>query len=342
MIEKNWMNLTKPKKLVVKVDEDNHNIATITAEPLEKGFGMSLGNALRRVLLSSLQGCAMTAIKIDGVQHEFATIPGVREDVTDIILNLKTVYFKANEEGARKATLKVKGPAVVTSGMIETSSSVEVLNKDVVLCNIGEGATLDMEIFLNTGKGYISAEQNRSANMPLGVIPVDSIYSPILNVSVEVSNARIGQKTDYDRLDLVVKTNGAVSPEDAVAFAARILTDQFTVFINFEDPENVATNSETKKIDVLPFDPKLLKQVDELELSVRANNCLKNDKINYLGELVQKTEQDMLKTPNFGRKSLNEIKEQLENMGLSLGMNVPGWPPENISELAKKYEDPYK
>ncbi len=342
MIEKNWMTLSKPKKIVVKVNEDNANIATLTAEPLEKGFGMTLGTALRRVLLSSLQGCAMTSIKIDGVQHEFTTIPGVREDVTDIVLNLKTVYFKAEDEGSRKATLKVKGPAVVTSAMIETPANVSVMNKDVVICHLGEGATLDMEIFLNTGKGYIPADQNRAQNMPLGVVPVDSIYSPILNVSVDVSNARVGQKTDYDKLDMTIKTNGSVSPEDAIALAARILTDQLNVFINFEDPTLSLGNGENKKVDVLPFDPKLLKHVDELELSVRANNCLKNDKINYLGELVQKTEADMLKTPNFGRKSLNEIKEQLENMGLSLGMTVPGWPPENIQELAKKYEDPYK
>jgi len=342
MIEKNWMTLIKPKKLSIKVDEKNPNIATLIAEPLEKGFGLTLGTALRRVLLSSLQGCAPVYVKIDGVQHEFSSLAGVREDVTDIILNLKSVYFKALTEGQHRATLKVKGPAVVTAGMIETSGSVEVMNKDAEICTLDNGAVLDMEITLNSGRGYVPASVN-AVDLPLGTIPVDSIYSPILNVASNVTQTRVGQSTDYDKLELTVKTNGSVTPEDAIAFAARILTDQLNVFINFEDPTMVNTVADDEKAkDVLPFDPKLLKHVDELELSVRATNCLKNDKINWLGELVQKTENDMLKTPNFGRKSLNEIKVQLEAMGLSLGMEVPGWPPENIAELAKKYEDPYK
>jgi len=342
MIEKNWMTLIKPKKLNIVVDENNPNIATLVAEPLEKGFGLTLGTALRRVLLSSLQGCAPIYIKIDGVQHEFSSVPGCREDVTDIILNLKGVYFKALTEGQHKAYLKVKGPAVVTAGMIETSGGVEVMNKDVEICTLDKGANFDMEITLGTGRGYVPSSQNAN-DLPLGTIPVDSIYSPILNVASTVTATRVGQSTDYDKLELTVKTNGSVAPEDAIAFAARILTDQLVVFINFEDPAQInAPTEEEKAKDALPFDPKLLKHVDELELSVRANNCLKNDKINWLGELVQKTEADMLKTPNFGRKSLNEIKAQLEAMGLGLGMEVPGWPPENIAELAKKYEDPYK
>ena len=342
MIEKNWMTLIKPKKLDIKVDEKNPNIATLIAEPLEKGFGLTLGTALRRVLLSSLQGCAPIYIKIDGVQHEFSSLPGVREDICDIILNLKGVYFKALTEGQHKATIKARGPVVVTAGMIETSGGVEVMNKDVEICTLDKDATFDMEITLDSGRGYVAANAH-DIDLPLGVIPVDSIFSPILNVSSAVSQTRVGQSTDYDKLELTVKTNGAVSPEDAIAFAARILTDQLVVFINFEDPAQVnAASDEDKVKDALPFDPKLLKHVDELELSVRANNCLKNDKINWLGELVQKTEADMLKTPNFGRKSLNEIKAQLEAMGLGLGMEVPGWPPENIAELSKKYEDPYK
>jgi len=342
MIEKNWMTLIKPKKLNIKVDEKNPNIATLIAEPLEKGFGLTLGTALRRVLLSSLQGCAPVYVKIDGVQHEFSTLPGVREDISDIILNLKGVYFKANSEGQHKATIKARGPVVVTAGMIETSGGVEVMNKDVEICTLDKDATFDMEITLDSGRGYVAANAH-DVDLPLGVIPVDSIYSPILNVSSFVSQTRVGQSTDYDKLELTVKTNGSVSPEDAIAFAARILTDQLLVFINFEDPAQISAPAEDDKVkDALPFDPKLLKHVDELELSVRANNCLKNDKINWLGELVQKTEADMLKTPNFGRKSLNEIKIQLEAMGLGLGMEVPGWPPENIAELAKKYEDPYK
>ncbi|MBP9999566.1 MAG: DNA-directed RNA polymerase subunit alpha [Proteobacteria bacterium] len=342
MIEKNWMTLIKPKKLNIKVDEKNPNIATLIAEPLEKGFGLTLGTALRRVLLSSLQGCAPVYVKIDGVQHEFSSMPGVREDVSDIILNLKGVYFKANSEGQHKATIHARGPVVVTAGMIETSSGVEVMNPDVEICTLDKDATFDMEITLDSGRGYVAANAH-DVDLPLGVIPVDSIYSPILNVSSAVSQTRVGQSTDYDKLELTVKTNGAVSPEDAIAFAARILTDQLVVFINFEDPTQInVASDEDKAKDTLPFDPKLLKHVDELELSVRANNCLKNDKINWLGELVQKTEADMLKTPNFGRKSLNEIKIQLEAMGLGLGMEVPGWPPENIAELSKKYEDPYK
>lgn len=342
MIEKNWMTLIKPKKLNIKVDEHNPNIATLVAEPLEKGFGLTLGTALRRVLLSSLQGCAPVYIKIDGVQHEFSSIQGVHEDVTDIILNLKGVYFKALTDGQHKATLRVKGPAVVTAGMIETSGNVEVMNKDAEICSLDKGAELNMELTLETGRGYVPASAHADG-LPLGVIPVDSIFSPILNVASVVSETRVGQSTDFDKLELTVKTNGSINPEDAIAYAARILTDQLVMFINFEDPVQYTPAVEEEKAkDALPFDPKLLKRVDELELSVRANNCLKNDKINWLGELVQKTEGDMLKTPNFGRKSLNEIKIQLEAMGLGLGMEVPGWPPENIAELAKKYEDPYK
>ena len=342
MIEKNWMTLIKPKRMDIKVDEKNPNIGTLVVEPLEKGFGLTLGTALRRVLLSSLQGCAPVYVKIDGVQHEFSTLPGVREDISDIILNLKGVYFKANAEGQHKATIKARGPVVVTAGMIETSAGVDVMNKDAEICTLDKDATFDMEITLDSGRGYVAANAH-DVDLPLGVIPVDSIFSPILNVASAVSQTRVGQSTDYDKLELTVKTNGAVSPEDAIAFAARILTDQLSVFINFDDPAQISAPAEDDKVkDALPFDPKLLKHVDELELSVRANNCLKNDKINWLGELVQKTEADMLKTPNFGRKSLNEIKNQLESMGLGLGMEVPGWPPENIAELSKKYEDPYK
>ncbi|MDR0319249.1 MAG: DNA-directed RNA polymerase subunit alpha [Rickettsiales bacterium] len=342
MIEKNWTTLSKPKKLEIKIDNDNPNLATITAKPLEKGFGHTLGTALRRVLLSSLQGCAPRSIKIEGVQHEFSSIAGVREDVPDIILNLKGVYFKAETENALKATLKAKGPMTVTSGMIECPAGLEVMNKDVVLCHMSEGAVMNMEINFGLGKGYVPAEQNEKEGDPIGFIAVDSIYSPVLNVAVDVSETRVGQRVDFDQLVMTVKTNGSVSPEDAVAFAARILADQMNPFINFED---VAPEAEDEKKDLLaslPFNPKLLKHVDELELSVRANNCLKNDKVNYIGELVQKTENDMLKTPNFGRKSLNEIKAQLEAMGLTFGMDVPGWPPENISELSKKFENPYK
>jgi len=343
MIEKNWMSLIKPKKLTIKIDEHNPNIATLIAEPLEKGFGVTLGTALRRILLSSIQGCAPTSIKIDGVQHEFSSIPGVREDVTDIVLNMKSVYFKCESEGPHKAYLKATGPMVVTAGMIECGANVSVCNKDAEVCTLDAGASINMEINLGTGRGYVPASVNRGEHVALGTIPMDSIYSPILSVSHTASNTRVGQSMDYDKLEMIVKTNGAITPEDAIALSARILTDQLNVFINFEDPAAaaIAIEEEADK-EALPFDPKLLKHVDELELSVRANNCLKNDRINWLGELVQKTENDMLKTPNFGRKSLNEIKAQLEAMGLGLGMEVPGWPPEDIEKLAKKYEDPYK
>jgi DNA-directed RNA polymerase subunit alpha len=342
MIEKNWTVLSKPKKLEIKIDDDNPNIAVIVAKPLEKGFGQTLGTALRRVLLSSLQGCAMRSIKIDGVQHEFSSIKGIREDVPDIILNLKGVYFKSETENPGKATLKVKGPAVVTSGMIECPANVEVANKDVEICHISEGAEFNMEIELGMGKGYVPADQNMPAEHVLGTIAVDSIYSPILNVAVDTSETRVGQRVDFDQLKLTVKTNGTVSPEDAVAFAARIIADQMNPFINFEDEIVEEKTEEKDPAATLPFNPKLLKHVDELELSVRAANCLKNDKVTYIGELVQKSENDMLKTPNFGRKSLNEIKAQLEAMGLGFGMEVPNWPPENIAELSKKFENPYK
>jgi DNA-directed RNA polymerase subunit alpha len=342
MIEKNWQSLLKPKKISIQVDDKNPNLATLVAEPLEKGYGLTLGTALRRVLLSSLHGCAITSIKIDGVQHEFTSIPGVREDVTDLILNLKGVYFRSDSEGPKKAFLKVVGPKTVLAGDIECPAGVSVCNKDFEICSVGEGAKLSMDISLDTGRGYVAARFQ--PNTPIGTIPVDSIFSPVLSVSTKVEETRVGQMTDYDKLTMAVKTNGSLAPDDAVAIAARILTDQLVVFINFEDPAQMMISPEKEEVkkEVLPFDAKLLKHVDELELSVRANNCLKNDHINYLGELVQKTENEMLKTPNFGRKSLNEIKAQLEAMGFGLGMEVPGWPPDNINLLAKKYEDPYK
>lgn len=340
MIEKNWMTLIKPKNIQIVPDEYNKNVAKIIASPLEKGFARTLGTALRRVLLSSLQGCAPIYVKIEGVQHEYSTIKGVKEDVIDIILNLKNVYFKALTDNNLKATLKATGPCVVTAGMIE-SGTVEVTNKDAEICTLDKGASLNMEIGLDIGKGYVPATSHQDG-LPIGTIAVDSIFSPILNVSFEDMTTRVGQSTDYDKLEMTIKTNGAVTAEDAVALASRILVDQFNVFINFEDPQISYDQEDEKEKDKLPFDPKLLKHVSELELSVRASNCLKLEKINWLGDLVQKTENDMLKTPNFGRKSLNEIKAQLESLGFTLGMEVPGWPPENIAELAKKYENPYK
>jgi DNA-directed RNA polymerase subunit alpha len=338
VIQKNWQELIKPNKLEVAPGDDPKRVATVVAEPLERGFGTTLGNALRRVLLSSLQGAAVTSVHIDGVLHEFSSIPGVREDVTDIILNVKTTAIKMQGEGPKRTTLRKNGPGVVTAGDINTVGDVQILNPDLVLCTLDEGAEIRMEFTVNTGKGYVPAERNRAEDAPIGLIPVDSLYSPVKKVSYRIENTREGQILDYDKLTMTVETNGAVTPEDAVAYAARIIQDQLSVFVNFEEPrkEEAATAAPQ-----LPFNPALLKKVDELELSVRSANCLKNDNIVYIGDLIQKSEAEMLRTPNFGRKSLNEIKEVLASMGLHLGMEVPGWPPENIEDLAKRFEEHY-
>ena len=338
MFQKNWQELIKPQKLKVDTGHEQTRVATIVAEPLERGFGLTLGNALRRVLLSSLQGAAVTAIQIDGVLHEFSSIAGVREDVTDIVLNVKQVALRLHAEGPKRLTLRAEGPGEVTAGQITPVSDVEILNPNLVLCTLDEGITLRMELTVASGKGYVPADRNRPEDAPIGLIPVDSLFSPVKKVSYKVENTREGQILDYDKLTMSVETNGAVSPENAVAYAARILQDQLQVFINFEEPkERVA--DETKPD--LAFNPVLLKKVDELELSVRSANCLKNDNIVYIGDLIQKTEAEMLSTPNFGRKSMNEVTAVPAEMGLHLGMEVPGWPPENIEELAKRYEDQY-
>lgn len=334
MIQKNWQELIKPTNLEV-VSGEGKNKAKIVVEPLERGFGLTLGNALRRVLLSSLQGGAVTSIKIDGVLHEFSTISGVREDVTDIVLNIKCIAVAVHSEGAKTMTLKATGPCAVTAGMIETGHDVEIKNPELVICNLDAGASISIEMTVNTGKGYVPAPQNKPVDAPIGVIAVDAIYSPVKKVSYKVENTRVGQITDYDKLTLVVETNGVITPEDAVAYSARILQDQLKPFINFDEPES---ESESEK-EELPFNRNLLKKVEELELSVRSANCLKNDNIVYIGDLVLKTEAEMLRTPNFGRKSLNEIKEVLTKMGIHLGMEVPGWPPENIEELIRRCDE---
>lgn len=338
MIQKNWQELIKPARLAVEPGDDAKRVATVVAEPLERGFGMTLGNALRRVLLSSLQGAAVTAIQIDGVLHEFSSVPGVREDVTDIVLNIKTLALRMHGEGPKRAILKAIGPGAVTAGQLEMSSDIEVLNPDLVICHLDTNASVSMELTINTGKGYVAAVGNRPEDSPIGLIPVDSIFSPVRRVSYRVENARVGQVTDYDKLILQVETNGSVTPDDAVALAARILQDQLQLFINFDEPH---ASAEERKDEDLPFNKNLLRKVEELELSVRSANCLKNDNIIYIGDLVRKGEGEMLRTPNFGRKSLNEIKEVLSQMGLHLGMDIPNWPPENIEELAKKLEEPY-
>ncbi len=338
MIHKNWQELIKPTQLEVKPGADPLRRATLVAEPLERGFGLTLGNALRRVLMSSLQGAAVTAVQIDNVLHEFSSVAGVREDVTDIVLNLKSVALRMEVDGPKRLTIHATGPGVVKAGDIVTSAGIEVLNKDLVICHIDDGAEVYMELTVATGKGYVAADKNRPEDAPIGLIPIDAIFSPVKKVSYEVQPTREGQVLDYDKLTMKIETNGAVTPDDAVAYAARILQDQLQIFVNFEEPESAGRGDDD---DGLEFNPLLLKKVDELELSVRSANCLKNDNIVYIGDLIQKTEAEMLRTPNFGRKSLNEIKEVLSGMGLHLGMDVEDWPPENIDDLAKRFEDQF-
>ncbi|TMJ76110.1 MAG: DNA-directed RNA polymerase subunit alpha [Alphaproteobacteria bacterium] len=339
VLQKNWQDLIKPTKLEILSGRAKNKVATLVAEPLERGFGMTLGNALRRVLLSSLQGAAITTVHIDGVLHEFSSIPGVREDVTNIVLNIKEIALRVHSEGVKRMVLKKEGPGQVKASDIEASSEVEILNPEHVICTLDQGASIRMEFSATMGKGYVPAERNRPDDAPIGLIPVDSLYSPVKKVSYKVENTREGQILDYDKLTMTVETDGSVTAEDSVALAARILQDQLAVFINFEEPKKAI--EDTAKHPELAFNAALLKKVDELELSVRSANCLKNDNIVYIGDLIQKTEAEMLRTPNFGRKSLNEIKEVLASMGLHLGMEVPNWPPDNIEDLAKRFEDQY-
>ncbi len=337
MILNNWQELIKPSKLDIS-QTTTPNRGKVVAEPLERGFGLTLGNALRRILLSSLQGAAVTAVQIEGVLHEFSSIEGVREDVTDIILNIKALGVRMHAEGPKKMRLNAVGPCDVTAAQIEAGADIEIMNPDLVICTLDKGAKLSMEMTVDTGKGYRPAAQNRPEETPVGLIPIDSVFSPVRKVTYEVTDTRVGQITDYDKLTLDIETNGVISPEDAVAFASRILQDQLNVFINFEEPEAAKAQEEEEE---LPFNKNLLRKVEELELSVRSANCLKNDNIVYIGDLVQKSEGDMLRTPNFGRKSLNEIKEVLTVMGIHLGMQIEEWPPENIEELSKKIDEPF-
>ncbi len=336
MLEKNWQELIRPTKLDVNYGADPGRKATIVAQPLERGFGLTLGNSLRRILLSSLQGAAVTSIQIDGVVHEFSSIPGVREDVTDIVLNVKQLALRMHAEGPRRLLLKKDTAGPVTGADIEDTAAVEILNKNHVICHLDEGASLRMELVVNIGKGYVPADRNRPEDAPIGLIPVDSLFSPVNRVAYRVENTREGQVLDYDRLIIEIETDGSVTPDDSAAYAARILQDQLQIFVNFDEPKKDVSESAREE---LPFNPALLRKVDELELSVRSANCLKNDNIVYIGDLIQKTEAEMLRTPNFGRKSLNEIKEVLATLGLHLGMDVPDWPPDNIEDLAKKYEE---
>ncbi len=336
--EKNWHDLIKPARLVVERGADEHRLATITAEPLERGFGTTLGNALRRVLLSSLRGAAVTAVQVAGVLHEFSSIPGVREDVTDVILNIKSLAIRMSGDGPRRVTLEGQGPGEITAGMIRTSHDVEIIDPDQLICTLDRESRISMELTIDSGKGYVPASENRSEDDPIGLVPVDAVFSPVRRVSYRVENARVGQRTDYDKLVMEIETNGIVTPEDALALAARILQEQLTMFINFEEPRAIEVSDESAELD---FNRHLLRKVNELELSVRSANCLKNDNIVYIGDLVQKTEQEMLRTPNFGRKSLNEIREVLSQMGLTLGMECVDWPPDNIEDMRKRLEEPF-
>ena len=333
--DKNWKAMIKPTKLDIQLSEDKTK-AKIIAEPLEKGYGLTLGNSLRRILLSSIRGSAVTAVQIDGVLHEFTSIKGVREDVTDIVLNIKSLALKAQTEIPKKLVLDVKGPGEIKANKITESSDIEILNPDLIICNLDENTKFHMELTVNSGKGYVSAELNKPEDPPLGLIAIDALFSPVKKVSYSISTAREGKALDYDKLTMEIETNGSISAEDAVAYAARIFQDQLSMFINFNDPKEVIIQEKTTEPE---FNRNLLRKVDELELSVRSMNCLKNDNIIYIGDLVQKTEGEMLRTPNFGRKSLNEIKEVLSGMSLYLGMEIPNWPPDNIAEMSKKLEE---
>jgi len=335
VINRNWKDLIKPSKLNIQSSEDK-TFTTLIAEPLEKGYALTIGNSLRRILLSSIQGSAITAIQIDGVLHEFSSIKGVREDVTDIVLNVKSLSIQVMSEEPKKLILDVKGPGEIKAKDIQTNPDVKILNPELVLCHLDENTKFYMELIADRGKGYRPAEKNKKEDSPLGLITIDSLFSPVKKVSYTVENAREGKSLDYDKLVMNIETDGSLPAEDAVAYAARIFQEQLSLFVNFDEPAEI---QKIPKVVELEFNKNLLRKVDELELSVRSMNCLKNDNIIYIGDLVQKTEPEMLRTPNFGRKSLNEIKEVLNGMSLYLGMEIPNWPPENIAELSKKLED---
>lgn len=319
---RNWRDLTRPKKLDVHGDSLSTGYGKFTCEPLERGYGITLGNSLRRVLLSSLQGCAVTTVRIEGALHEFSAIPGVVEDATDVILNVKALKLAMEDATPRTLVIEKSGEGDVTAADIECPAGVTILEPDQRICTLSKGGRLHMEMTCAMGRGYSTADQNKSEGMPIGVIPIDSLFSPIYKVNYRVSNARVGHRTDFDRLVLEVWTDGSVRPDDAVAFAAKILKEQLSIFINHDEIEETMApvqNESDKLNDVL------WRSVDELELSVRSANCLQNANIHYIGDLVQRTESEMLKTKNFGRKSLKEIKEILSQMGLALGMKIDGW-----------------
>jgi DNA-directed RNA polymerase subunit alpha len=337
MIYKNWTELIRPKRLEVEGDSHSSTYGKFSCEPLERGFGITIGNALRRVLLSSLRGAAITGVVIKDVYHEFSAIPGVLEDVTEILLNLKQVRLRLLSDGVKTIRLEAQGESVVTAGDLKTDGTVEILNPEQHLATLSPDGQISMELTVKSGKGYVPAEANKDEGQPVGFIPLDASFSPIRKVNYVVTQARVGQRTDYDKLTLEVWTDGSLSPENAVAFAAKILKEQLTLFINFEEEPEKPEEKPSEEVQV--FNENLYRSVNELELSVRAANCLRNASIRYIGELVQKSEQEMLKTKNFGRKSLNEIKEILGEMGLGLGMKLdtfvpPAQAPERKEEIA--------
>jgi DNA-directed RNA polymerase subunit alpha len=330
-MQKSWKDLIRPKRLEVEKETLTPTYGKFTAEPFERGFGITIGNSLRRILLSSLQGGAITALKIDGVLHEFSTIPGTKEDMTEIILNLKEVRLKLHTEGPKTIRVKAEGPKILKAGDILTGDAVEILNPDHYIATLSRDGKLSMEMVVKMGRGYISAERNKEEGQPIGTIPMDAIFSPIKKVNYSVTNARVGQITDYDKLILEVWTDGSLNPEEAIAHAAKILKDQLSIFITFEEEEEEVPYPEDEE-EKEAFNENLLRSVDELELSVRSANCLKHANIKLIGDLVQRTEAEILATKNFGRKSLNEIKEILTEMGLSLGMKLDNWPPKKSEE----------
>jgi len=324
MVSRNWRDLIRPKAIQIEQESANEFYGKFTCEPLERGYGITIGNSLRRVLLSSLQGAAITAVRLEGALHEFTSIDDVVEDVTDIILNLKEVVFRAQNPRQYTLRLQKEGPGPVLAGDIQLVDGLTVLNPTHQIATLDKKGPLAIELTVGVGRGYVSAERNKSPTMPIGTIPIDALFSPIRKVNYTVQNARVGQITDYDKLVLEVWTNGAVTPADAVAFAAKILKEQLSIWINFEETEEASYAVQGASDE--PLNENLFRSVDELELSVRSANCLQNANITLIGELVQRSEQDMLKTKNFGRKSLKEIKEILATMGLSLGMKLDSWP----------------
>lgn len=335
-IQANWRELIKPKKLVADSDELSDFYGKFVAEPFERGFGITIGNSLRRILLSSLMGASVTSVKIEGVLHEFTTIPGVLEDVTDILLNIKGVRFKLFDEGPKTVRISAEGDGVIKAGDIICDDSVKVFNPNHHIATLSKDGKLELEMKVKWGRGYVTAERNKEEDEPIGTIPVDSVFSPIKKVNFTITSARVGQRTDYDKLNIEVWTDGSVTPEDSIAFAAKILKEHMNIFINFvEDAEDELEEVEEQKEEL---NENLLRPVSELELSVRSSNCLKNADIKYIGDLVQRSEMEMLKTKNFGRKSLNEIKEILSEMGLRFGMKLENWPPEGLVEYNNSEE----